>query len=131
MVDDKGVENYIHKVNEIVNAIRSVGGKIKEDDVAKNILLTLPKPYKAKKCSIEEYHDLHKYAIDQLLGSISTYEISEMEDIKKERKQVAINVSNIAKDEQKASENMDEIKAKFVRRLKRGIEKYKGKLPLK
>lgn len=97
-----------------------VGGNFEEGDAIRKILLTLPKTYKPNKCVIEECHDLDKYTIDQLLGTLSAYEIVEMENIKRERKEVAFNVSNLAKDELEASENLDEIEEKFVRILKRG-----------
>ncbi|XP_059066256.1 uncharacterized protein LOC131857588 [Cryptomeria japonica] len=113
MVDDEGVKSYIHRVNEIVNAIRGFGRKIEGGNVVRNILFTLPKPYKPKTCTIEEIHDLDKYTIDQLLGSPSTYELSDREDIKRERKEVAFNISNMIEDELETSENMDEIEAKF------------------
>lgn len=46
-----------------------------------------------------------------------------MEDIKREKNKIAFNILKIAKDEPKTSENMDEIEAKFVKRLKRGTKK--------
>lgn len=131
MVNDQGVDNYIHRVNDIVNAIRSVGGKMEEGDVVRNILLTLLKLYKPKKCSMEECHDLDKYTIDQLLRSLHACEISNMKDIIREIKEIAFDVSKIDEDELEATKNMDEIETNFVRRLKRGVRKYKGKLPLK
>ncbi|XP_059068602.1 magnesium transporter MRS2-3 [Cryptomeria japonica] len=48
-----------------------------------------------------------------------------MEYIKRKRKEVTFNVAKIDEDELEASENMDEIKENFIRRLKRGAEKYK------
>lgn len=84
----------------------------------KKFLLTLLKPYNPKKCVIEECYDLDKYTIEQLLGSLSTYKISEMKDIKRERKEVAFNISKMTKDESEASKNMDEIEANIVKRLK-------------
>lgn len=76
-------------------------------------------------------HDLDKYIIDQLLGSLSTFKILEIADIKREWKEVAFNVSKIVEDELEASENMGEIEENFVRRLKRETRKYEDNLPLK
>lgn len=55
---------------------------LEEIDVIRKIVFTLTEPYKLKKYEIEEYHDLNNYIIDQLIGTFSTYEIGEMEDIK-------------------------------------------------
>lgn len=54
-----------------------------------------------------------------------------MEDIKSYQKEAIFNVSRISGDEPKTSENLDEIEANFVRRLKRGTRKQKDKLLLK
>lgn len=43
---------------------------------------------------------------------------------------MVVNVSKKFEDEPKASEEMDELEANFVRRLKRGTKKYKVKLPI-
>lgn len=131
MNHDEGFENYIQRVNDIIETIRDVGGNLEEGYVIRKIMLSLPKPYKPKKCAIKECHDLDKYTIDQLLGILYTYKIIEMEDIERERKEATFNVSNIVEDDKKESENLNEIKTNFVRRLKRGTRKYKGELPLK
>lgn len=53
MVVDEGVESYIHRVNDLVDSINGVGRKIKEGDVVRKIFLTLPRPYKTKRCVID------------------------------------------------------------------------------
>lgn len=110
-------------VNYIVNAIRSVGRKIEEGDVVRNILLILPKPYNSMRCAIKESLDLDNCIIDQLLRLLAAYEICMREEIKRERKETTFNVSKMAEDEPQESENMDEIKQKFMRRLKGGTKK--------
>lgn len=67
MLDDESVENYIHKMNDTLEAIPVVGGILEESEVIRKILFTLIKPYKLKKCAIEECHDLNNYSIDQLI----------------------------------------------------------------
>lgn len=49
-------------------------------------MLTLTKPYKPKKCATKEFHDLNNYLIDQLIGTLSTFQIGDMEEIKREKK---------------------------------------------
>ncbi|XP_059073824.1 uncharacterized protein LOC131874458 [Cryptomeria japonica] len=77
------------------------------------------------KFAIEESHDLDKYTLDQLVNSLFAFENVEMDGIKKERREVALNISKKPKDKPEASEEMDELEAKFVRRLKRGTKIYK------
>lgn len=108
----------------------SAGEMIEESDVLENILFTLTKPYKPKKSTLKEYHYLNNYIIDQLISTLSTYEIGEMEDMKSYWREVAFNISSILGDEVETNENQDEIEENFVGRPKWGIQKYKGKLPL-
>lgn len=64
MVEDEGVEIYIHKVNDIANFIGDFSGYFEEADVIRKFLLTLPRSYKPKNYAIEEVHDIDKYSID-------------------------------------------------------------------
>lgn len=43
MLEDEGIENYIHKVIDLVDGIRATSGYLDEFDVVHKILLTLPK----------------------------------------------------------------------------------------
>lgn len=53
MVENEGVlENYIHRVIDLVDAIRVASGYLKEGDVIRKIMLALPRSYKPKKCAI-------------------------------------------------------------------------------
>lgn len=86
MYDDENIESYIHWVNEIVSAIKGMDGKIEESEVVRKVMLTLPKCYKPKKYAIEESHDIDKYTLDQLYGSLSAFEIAKQMSCKKRRK---------------------------------------------
>lgn len=86
MFDDKNIEDYIRWVNEIVNALRGVGGTLEESELVRKIMATLPKISKPKKYVTEESHDMNSYTMDQFLGSLSTFKIIELDDSKKERK---------------------------------------------
>lgn len=78
IVDDESVESYIHRVNGTAETIWAIGGMLEESDVIIKILFTLTKPYKLKKCAIEECHDLNNYTIDQLIKILSAYDIGPM-----------------------------------------------------
>lgn len=80
MFEDENVEAYLHWVNEIVNAIVGIGGKIEGIEVVRKVMRTLPNCYKPKKYGIEESHDMDKYTLDHLYGSLSTFEIVELND---------------------------------------------------
>lgn len=59
---------------------------MKESEVVTIVLRTLPKCYKPKKCVVEEFHDMSKYNLDKLYGSLSAIEILEFSDQHNERR---------------------------------------------
>ncbi|XP_057833888.2 uncharacterized protein LOC131044553 [Cryptomeria japonica] len=129
--DDESIEDYIHRLNEIVNALSGIGGTLEESEVMMKIMETFPKIYKTKNYVIKESHDMYKYNEDQLLSSIFVFEIAELDKIKKERREATLKVTKKPGEELEESEDMDEIEANIVRRLNRGTRNYKGNLPLK
>ena len=54
MKEDENIAEYLLRVHEIVNAIRGIGGEIKEKDVVDKVLRTLSMRYDSKVSSLEE-----------------------------------------------------------------------------
>jgi hypothetical protein len=124
MKEDETIGKYFLRVEELVNAMKALGEKIEEPSLVQKILRSLPDRFNPKVSTIEELNDIKALAFDQLLGMLSTYEMRIVKD-----KPTSIAPSFKAdKDE---DSKPDEIEAKFVRRLKKGSGKYKGKLPFK
>jgi hypothetical protein len=73
---------------------------------------------------IEELNDMKTLQFDQLLGTLTAYEMRIVKDKPTSRE------ASFKADKNEDFEP-DEIEAKFVRRLKKGFGKYKGKLPFK
>ena len=68
--------------------------------------------------------DLKTLTMDQLLGTLIAYEMRISKDQNSSRE-------SSFKAEKSNESHMDELEAKFVRRLKTGSGNYKGKLPFK
>jgi hypothetical protein len=77
-----------------------------------------------KVSAIEEINDLKTLSIDQLLGTVTSYEMR----INKDK---SITREASFKADKNTDSDLDDIEAKFVRRLKKGSRKYQGKLPFK
>lgn len=97
--------------------MKGIGGKLEESEFKRKMMLTLPKSYKPKKYAIEESHDMDKYTLDHLCGSLSVFEIVDLDELQKEKKCVAFKASKKIEDEPESSNDMDELEANFVRRL--------------
>ena len=77
MDDDESFDSFYGKLNEIVIAIAklNLGEKIEDDKVVRKILKSLPKSFRAKVTVIEESKDLDEIKIQEIIGSLQTYEL--------------------------------------------------------
>jgi hypothetical protein len=118
------VSKYFLRVEELVNAMKGLGEKFDESLLVQKILRSLPDKFNSKVSAIEELSDLKTLSIDQLLGTLTAYEMRINKD-KSSTREAAF------KADKNTDSELDDIEAKFVRRLKKGSRKYQGKLPLK
>jgi hypothetical protein len=124
MKEDETVGKYFLRVEEMVNAMKALGEKIEEPSLVQKILRSLPDRFNPKVSAIEELNDLKTLEFDQLLGTLTAYEMRIVKDKPTSRE------ASFKADKNEDSEP-DEIEEKFVKRLKKGSGKYKGKLPFK
>ena len=75
MGDDEAFDSFYEKLNEIEIAKLNLGEKIKDAKVVRKILRSLPKSFRAKVTAIEESKDLDEIKIQELIGSLQTYEL--------------------------------------------------------
>ena len=54
MKEEENIAEYLLRVDEIFNAIRGLGGVLKEKEVVVKVLRTLPMKYDSKVSSLEE-----------------------------------------------------------------------------
>ena len=137
MNEDEDIVAYILRVDQLVNTIIGLGEEVEEAIVVQKILRTLPERFNPKISTLEERTDLQTMIVDQLHGTLVAYEMR-IEDEDTSRKEATFKVSSkqagknkSTKDKPTSDESNDEEITNFVRKLKRGTGKYKGKLPLK
>jgi hypothetical protein len=126
------------QVDEIVNTIRGLGEEIENSFVVKNILRSLPMIFDPKISSLEERQDLAMLSMDELHGILTTYEMRTKQE-NPSRREATFKASKKTRKNKPSSKpcsnNSDDSdnkeEANFVRKLKRGTRKYKGKLPFK
>jgi hypothetical protein len=124
MKEDETVGKYFLRVEEMVNAMKALGETIEEPALVQKILRSLPDRFNPKVSAIEELNDIKTLSLDQLLGTLTAYEMRIVTEKPTSRE------ASFKADKNEDSEP-DEIEAKFVRRLKKGSGKYQGKLPFK
>lgn len=126
MEEGEYITSYFQKVDSIVNKIRELGGTLTDEDIIEKILMSLPKIYSDKISAIEETYDLKKFTKEKLYGTLSAFEMRKFGK-DKDKYESTFKASK----EDPKDESSNEMEANFVRKLKKGIDKYKGMLPLK
>jgi hypothetical protein len=124
MNEDENISKFFLRVDEMVNAMRGLGETIDDSLLVQKILRSLPERFNPKVSAIEEMSELKTLSLDQLLGTLTAYEMRISTDQNSSREASF-------KAEKSTESELDEIEAKFVRRLKTGSGKYNGKLPFK
>jgi hypothetical protein len=124
MKEDETVGKYFLRVEEMVNEMNALGETIGEPSLVQKILRSLPDRFNPKVSAIEELNDLKTLQFDQILETLTAYEMRIVK-YKPTSREASFKV-----DKNEDSEP-DEIEAKFVKRLKKGSCKYKGKFPFK
>jgi hypothetical protein len=120
----KQLASIFLRVDELVNAMKGLGETFDNSFLVQKILRSLPDKFNPKVSAIEELNDLKTLSIDQLLGTLTAYEMRINKD-KSNTREASF------KEDKNADSEFDDIEAKFVRRLKKGSGKYQGKLPFK
>ena len=130
MKEEENIVAYFLRVDETVNIIRGLGEKIEESIIVQKILRSLPMRFDSKISAIEERSNLDIMTVDELHGTLTTYEMrTEQEDpLRKEATFKASNKKGTSKPKPKSEYSNDdesdsEEEAIFVRKLRKGIGK--------
>ncbi|KAB1227705.1 hypothetical protein CJ030_MR1G005712 [Morella rubra] len=76
MKEDETFDEFYAKLNDIVNSSYNLGEKIPEHRVVRKVMRSLPERFRSKVTAIEESKDLDTVKIEELVGSLQTYEVS-------------------------------------------------------
>ena len=76
MREDESFDSFYGKLNEVVIGKFNLGEKMEDSKIVRKILRSLPESYRAKVTIIEESKDLNDIKVQELIGSLQTYELS-------------------------------------------------------
>ncbi|CAM8997743.1 unnamed protein product [Rhodiola kirilowii] len=76
MKECETIAEYNTRVLELSNEASALGKPIDEERLASKVLRSLPSRFAMKVTAIEEMHDISKLKLDELMGSLRTYEIN-------------------------------------------------------
>ena len=76
MSEDESFNSFYSKLNEEVVSKFNLGEKTEDSKIVRKILRSLPESFHAKVTAIEESKDLDDVKVQELIGSLQTYELS-------------------------------------------------------
>ena len=74
--EDESFDSFYGKLNEVVTGKFNLGEKMEDSKIVRKILQSFPESFRAKVTGIEESKDLNDIKIQELIGSLQTYELS-------------------------------------------------------
>ncbi|GLJ36684.1 hypothetical protein SUGI_0738180 [Cryptomeria japonica] len=155
MVEGENIAQYGQRIKEVVDGIKSVGGKIEDDTIVSKMLRTILPTYAIRVSSIQELRSVSsdKVTIDSLIGKLTTFELNSFDNSISKTSKSAFKASiagspmskgkyvcpsydyrsshGSRKGDNNNEDHLIDLEALLAKRLPRGTGKYKGKLPLK
>ncbi|KAA0054609.1 gag-pol polyprotein [Cucumis melo var. makuwa] len=120
MSEDEFVAEYNERVLEIANKSFNLGEKIPESKIVQKVLRSLPGKFDMKVTTIEETRDITKLKLDELFGSLLTFEMAISNRENKNGKGVAF--KSVYEEESTDSKSPSEAKCPtFLRKQKKNF----------
>ena len=76
MCENESFDSFYSKLNEVVIGKFNLGEKTEDSKVVQKILYSLLESFRAKVTTIEESKELNEIKVQELIGSLQTYELS-------------------------------------------------------
>ncbi|KAF5450224.1 hypothetical protein F2P56_030591, partial [Juglans regia] len=76
MLEDESFNDLHAKLNDVINSRFNLGEKVEDSRVVRKILRSLPERFRPKVIAIKESKDLDAIKVEELVGSLQTYESS-------------------------------------------------------
>src|ERR1044072_4958825 len=93
MSEEQTIADFNMQIRDIANASFALGEQISEEKLVRKILRSLPKRFAMKVTAIEEAQDIGLMKVDELIGSLQTFELTLNDRAEKKSKSIAF-VSN-------------------------------------
>ena len=119
-----------NRFTDVVNGLEGLGKRVSEEDKLSKILRCIPPKWNSKKEAIEEAKNLKELPLEELIGSLITYEMKiarqekEMQEESK-KKSIALKDREVKVVEEAKFNNMEEDIADILKKIQKLIMKDK------
>jgi len=127
MKEDENIHEFHMNILEIANASGALGEKMSDEKLVRKILRSLPKRFAMKVTAIEESQDISNMRVDELIGSLQTFEMGMCDGSEKKAKSIAFK-SNTEEEEEEGGLDIDEDLADDVAMMGRQFNKLVKKM---
>lgn len=127
MEEDEQFIDFHTRLQDIVNSMRGLGEEIKNPKIIRKILRLLPERFHSKVTVIEECQDLDKMKLEELIGSLQTFELQFRSPIKK--KSVALKIDEDFSPENYSKEGMALFAHRFKKMMRFNARNLRKKAP--
>src|ERR1044072_2015896 len=76
MAEYESISDFHMRVRDLANKSLDLGEQISEEKLVRKILRSLPKKFSMKVTAIEEAQDINNMKVDELIGSLQTFEMA-------------------------------------------------------
>ena len=120
MSEDESFDSFYSKVNEVVVSKFNLGEKMKDSKIVRKILRSLLESFRAKVTTIEESKDFDDIKVQELIGSLQTYELS----LPTQRKSKSLALKTINERLEVHDSSDDDVVEKDVAYLAKNFQKF-------
>ena len=120
MSEDESFDSFYSKLNEVVIGKFNLGEKTKDSKVVRKILRSLPENFRAMVTAIEESKDLDEIKVQELVGSLQTYELS----LPTQRKSKSLAFKKINERVEAHDSSDEDVVKKYVAYLAKNFRKF-------
>ena len=129
MNENETFTKFYEKLSDIANKYSSLGEKLEENVLVRKIVKVLPARFQTKLTAIEEAKDLDKMKVEELMGSLRTFELNQK--IRQKGKTEEIKEKSIAlkssKEKKESSDDEDDEMALLTKNFQKYIKKLGNK----
>ncbi|MCH82645.1 gag-protease polyprotein [Trifolium medium] len=131
MKEDETIHDFHMNIMDIANSSESLGEKMSEEKLVRKILRSLPKRFDMKVTAVEEANDISEMQVDELIGSLQTFEVAISERSESKHKSIVF-VPNTEEEDTVDVDNCENLSeaiallGRQLNRVRQGMEKKSG-----
>jgi len=120
MLKYETISDFNSKLCDIANEAFALGEKISEEKLVRKVLRSLPRRFAYKVTAIEEAKDIQTMKLDELMGSLRTFEMNlDENNEEKKEKSIAFQAEVDYDDEEDLAQSITKLSKKFNKVMKK------------